>query len=64
MKTIRTPQTAQAAKLQTQKRRTLVALASLLFIGTGIFLSQQAHAQNYPTRPVKICGALCYGRPC
>ena len=63
MKTTRTPQTAQAAKLQTQKRRTLVALASLLFIGTGIFLSQQAHAQNYPTRPVKIVVPFATGGP-
>ena len=63
MKTIRTPKTAQAAKLQTQKRRTLVALASLLFIGTGIFLSQQAHAQNYPTRPVKIVVPFATGGP-
>jgi len=63
MKTIRTPQTAQAAKLQTQKRRTLVALASLLFIGSGIFLSQQAHAQNYPTRPVKIVVPFATGGP-
>ncbi len=63
MKTTRTPQTAQAAKLQTQKRRTLVALASLLFIGTGIFLSHQAHAQNYPTRPVKIVVPFATGGP-
>jgi tripartite-type tricarboxylate transporter receptor subunit TctC len=63
MKTTRTPQTAQVAKLQTQKRRTLVALASLLFIGTGIFLSQQAHAQNYPTRPVKIVVPFATGGP-
>jgi len=63
MKTTRTSQTAQAAKLQTQKRRTLVALASLLFIGTGIFLSQQAHAQNYPTRPVKIVVPFATGGP-
>jgi tripartite-type tricarboxylate transporter receptor subunit TctC len=63
MKTTRTPQTAQAAKLQTQKRRTLVALATLLFIGTGIFLSQQAHAQNYPTRPVKIVVPFATGGP-
>ncbi len=63
MKTTRTTQTAQAAKLQTQKRRTLVALASLVFIGTGIFLSQQAHAQNYPTRPVKIVVPFATGGP-
>ena len=64
MKTTRTPHTAQAVKLQTQKRRTMaVALASLLFIGTGIFLSQQAHAQNYPTRPVKIVVPFATGGP-
>ena len=64
MNTKYTPQTSQAVKLQTQKRRTLVAaLASLLFIGTGIFLSQQAHAQNYPTRPVKIVVPFATGGP-
>jgi tripartite-type tricarboxylate transporter receptor subunit TctC len=64
MKTTYTPQTSQAVKLQTQKRRTLLAaLASLAFIGTGIFLSQQAHAQNYPTRPVKIVVPFATGGP-
>ena len=64
MKTNYTPQTSQAVKLQTQKRRTLVAaLASLAFIGTGIFLSQQAHAQNYPTRPVNIVVPFATGGP-
>ena len=64
MKTKHTPQTSQAVKLQTQKRRTvLAALASLAFIGTGIFLSQQAHAQNYPTRPVKIVVPFATGGP-
>jgi tripartite-type tricarboxylate transporter receptor subunit TctC len=64
MKTKYTPQTSQAVKLQTQKRRTLLAaLASLAFIGTGIFLSQQAHAQNYPTRPVKIVVPFATGGP-
>jgi tripartite-type tricarboxylate transporter receptor subunit TctC len=64
MKTKYTPQTSQSVKLQTQKRRTLLAaLASLAFIGTGIFLSQQAHAQNYPTRPVKIVVPFATGGP-
>jgi len=64
MKTTRTSHTAQAVKLQTQKRRTLLAaLASLAFIGTGIFLSQQAHAQNYPIRPVKIVVPFATGGP-
>jgi len=64
MKIKYTPQTSQAVKLQTQKRRTLLAaLASLAFIGTGIFLSQQAHAQNYPTRPVKIVVPFATGGP-
>ena len=64
MNTKHTPQTSQAVKLQTQKRRTLLAaLASLAFIGTGIFLSQQAHAQNYPTRPVKIVVPFATGGP-
>ena len=64
MKTKYAPQTSQAVKLQTKKRRTLLAaLASLAFIGTGIFLSQQAHAQNYPTRPVKIVVPFATGGP-
>ena len=64
MRTTLNPKAATASKLQTQKRRTLVAaLASLAFIGTGIFLSQQAHAQNYPTRPVKIVVPFATGGP-
>ena len=66
MRTTHNPKaaTATAIKLQTQKRRTLVAaLASLAFIGTGIFLSQQAHAQNYPNRPVKIVVPFATGGP-
>ena len=64
MRTTHNPKAATAIKLQTQKRRTLVAaLASLAFIGTGIFLSQQAHAQNYPNRPVKIVVPFATGGP-
>ena len=46
------------------KRRHMgLALASLLLMGTGIFLSQQSHAQNYPTRPVKIIVPFATGGP-
>jgi tripartite-type tricarboxylate transporter receptor subunit TctC len=40
-----------------------LALASFLLMGTGIFLSQQSHAQNYPTRPVKIIVPFATGGP-
>ena len=64
MRTTHNPKAVTASKLQTQKRRTMVAaLASLAFIGTGIFLSQQAHAQNYPNRPVKIVVPFATGGP-
>ena len=64
MRTTHNPKATTAIKLQSQKRRTLVAaLASLAFIGTGIFLSQQAHAQNYPNRPVKIVVPFATGGP-
>lgn len=54
----------QALQKTSQTRRNMwLALASLLFIGTGIFLSQQAHAQNYPTRPVKIIVPFATGGP-
>lgn len=54
----------QALQKTSKTRRNMgLALASLLFVGTGILLSQQAHAQNYPTRPVKIIVPFATGGP-
>jgi hypothetical protein len=54
----------QALQKTSKTRRNMgLALASLLFVGAGIFLSQQAHAQNYLTRPVKIIVPFATGGP-
>ena len=54
----------QALQKTSKTRRNMgLALATLLLMGTGIFLSQQAHAQNYPTRPVKIIVPFATGGP-
>jgi tripartite-type tricarboxylate transporter receptor subunit TctC len=54
----------QALQKTSHTRRNMgLALATLLLMGTGIFLSQQAHAQNYPTRPVKIIVPFATGGP-
>lgn len=54
----------QALQKTSKTRRNMgLALASLLFVGAGILLSQQAHAQNYPTRPVKIIVPFATGGP-
>ena len=54
-KSTSSPTVAGTLQKPSAKRRNMVIeLASLLLMGTGIFLSQQAHAQNYPNRPVKI----------
>ncbi len=54
----------QALQKTSKTRRNMgLVFASLLFVGTGIFLSQQAHAQYYPTRPVKIIVPFATGGP-
>jgi len=50
-------------KPSAKRRHMGLALASFLLMGTGIFLSQQSHAQNYPTRPVKIIVPFATGGP-